>query len=188
MDSIEIEHLVWLSETRDVAVVRWPDEAEEARALARQGLPRLLLVRPGTPPPISESCLEDWLTLPATDVEIRTRLVNLARRAAHHLHPPTVDDLGQVTYRGRSVFITPTDQRLVQVLVDKFGAIVTESELIATAWPDGATNQVLRAHVSRLRQRLAPIGLTLKCVRSAGYVISDAGAQDLLPASSAPGS
>jgi DNA-binding response OmpR family regulator len=176
MNSTEIERLVWLSETRDVVVLHWPDEAEAAAETARQGLPRLLLVRPDTPPPMSESCLEDWLLLPATDVEIQTRLINLARRAARHSHPPTVDDLGQVTHRGRSVFLSPTDQRVMQALVEKFGAIVTEPELINRVWPDGATNQVLRAHVSRLRHRLLPIDLTIKCVRNAGYFIAEANA------------
>jgi len=176
MDSIEIERLVWLSETRNVAVVQWPDEAESAARLARQGLPCLLLVRPDTEPPMSESCLEDWLVLPATDVEIQTRLINLARRAARHSRRPTVDHLGQVTHRGRSVFLPPTDQRVMQALVENFGAIVTEPELIEKVWPDGATNQVLRAHVSRLRHRLAPIDLTIKCVRKAGYVIAEANA------------
>jgi hypothetical protein len=176
MDSTEIERLVWLSETRNVAVVHWPDEADEATRLGRQGLPCLLLVRPDTAPPISERCLEDWLVLPATDIEIQTRLINLARRAARHSHPPTVDHLGQVTHRGMSVFLPPTDLRVMQALVEKFGAIVTEPELVEKVWPDGASNQVLRAHVSRLRHRLAPIGLTIKCVRNAGYLIAEANA------------
>ena len=176
MDSTAIERLVWLSEARNVAVVHWPDEAEEATRLGRQGLPCLLLVRPDSAPPISDSCLEDWLVLPATDLEIQTRLISLARRAARHSHPPTVDHLGQVTHRGMSVFLPPTDHRVMEALVVKFGTIVTEPELVEKVWPGGATNQVLRAHVSRLRHRLAPIGLTIKCVRNAGYLIAEASA------------
>lgn len=177
MDSAEIERLVWLGETRDVALVHWPDEAEHVERLGREGVPRLLLVRPDTRPPVAESCLEDWLVLPATDLEIETRLINLAKRAAHHTRVPTVDDLGQVTHRGRSVFLPPTDLRVMRVLVDRFGAVVTESELIESVWPEGATNEVLRAHVSRLRHRLRPVDLAIKCVRNVGYFIADADAR-----------
>ena len=145
----------------------------EAHRLDRQGIPRLLLVGPDATPPTTGSCLEDWLRLPATDLEIQARLVNLAKRAAHHPRPPTVDELGQLTHRGRSLFLSPIDQRLAQALVENFGAIVTETELIETVWPEGASNQVLRVHVSRLRQRLQPLELTIKCARNTGYVLAE---------------
>jgi len=181
VESIEIDQLVWLSETRNVAVLYWPDEAEEAARLDRRGLPCLLLVRPDAAPPMSESCLEDWLILPASELEIQTRLVNLTKRAARHSHTPTVDDLGQVTHRGRSVFLPPTDRRVMKALVERFGAVVTEPDLISSVWPDGATNQVLRAHVSRLRHRLSPINLTIKCVRNAGYFVTEVGEREVSP-------
>ena len=72
-----------------------------------------------------------------------------------------------------SVFLSPIDQRLAQMLVEHFGSVVTERELIAHVWPDGATNQALRVHVSRLRQRVEPIGLNITCARGTGYVITE---------------
>jgi hypothetical protein len=166
--------VAWLAQSRDVAVLHWPAEADEAKQLEQQGLPRLLLIEPGVAPPLSESCLEDWLRLPASDLEIETRLVNLAKRAANHPRHPTIDDVGRLEYRGRSLFLSPLDQQLAQVLVENFGAIVDEQELINKVWPGGARNQVLRVHVSRLRQRLSPLELTIKCVRNAGYLIQEA--------------
>ena len=159
-------------------MLQWPAEAEERERLEHQGLPRLLLVEPGEPPPTSDSCLEDWLVLPASDLEVETRLVNLAKRTANHPRPPMIDDFGRLTHRGSSLFLSPLDQRLAHALIENFGAIVEEPELIKKVWPEGARNQVLRVHVSRLRQRLRPLQLTIKCVRNAGYLIAEAGALD----------
>jgi hypothetical protein len=172
MQTSDASRLAWLTESRDVVLLYWPDDAEEAARLESEGRARLLLVEPGARPPNSGSCLEDWLTLPVRDVELQTRLASLAKRAASHPRPPAVDNLGQLTYRGRSLFLSPIDQRLAHLLVENYGSIVTEADLIQTVWPDGASNQTLRVHVSRLRQRLSPIGLTIKCARAAGYVMT----------------
>ena len=173
MDATATARLDWLTQSHDVAVLRWPEEADEAERLDRQGVPRLLLVTPGATLPTSGSCLEDWLVLPATDAEVEARLVNLSRRAEHHPRPPTIDGFGQLTYRGRSRFLSPVEQRLAQTLIDRFGEIVSEEQLRTQVWSDGATEQRLRVHVSRLRRRLLPIDLTIKCVRNTGYLIAE---------------
>jgi Transcriptional regulatory protein, C terminal len=174
VDSTDVARLTWLTQSREVVVLYWPAQADEAQRLDRQCIPHLLLVDSGSTPPSFTSCLGDWMTLPASDLELQTRLVNLAQRAASHPRPPIVDDLGQLTYRGRSLFVSPIDQQLLHVLVESFGAIVTEAALIEKVWPEGAKNQVLRVHLSRLRRRLAPLGLTIKCARNAGYVMAEA--------------
>ena len=173
MTNSDVSNVSWLTESRGVVVLQWPDESAEAQRLEGEGVPHLLLVADGAAPPVTGSCFEDWLSLPATDLEIRTRLVGLAKRAAHHSPRPQVDEVGQCTHRGRSVFLSPIDQRLAQMLVEHFGSVVTERELIAHVWPEGATNQALRVHVSRLRQRVEPIGLNITCARGTGYVITE---------------
>jgi hypothetical protein len=173
MEAMESTRLAWLTESREVAVLYWPDEAEEADRLDRGGIPHLLLVDPHATPPVSGSCLREWITLPANDVELQARLANLAKRAASHPRPPAIDDFGQLVHRGNSLFLSPIDQRLAQTLVESFGGIVADKTLIETVWPAGGTNQVLRVHVSRLRQRLKPLGLTIKCARNAGYVMAE---------------
>jgi len=111
--------------------------------------------------------------LPATDREVHIRLVNLAKRAANHPRRPSVDEFGQLTYGGRSVFLSPIDNRLARTLIERFGAVVAEQELIDQVWPEGATNQALRVHVSRLRQRIASLDLTIQCVRHTGYLMAE---------------
>jgi hypothetical protein len=181
MNSDTTTYLAWLTEGRDVAVLYWPREADEAARLDGQGIAHLLLVAEGEAPPVSSSCLEDWLSLPASDREIHIRLVNLAKRAANHPRRPSVDEFGQLSYGGRGVFLSPIDHRLARALVESYGTVVAEQELIEQVWPEGATNQALRVHVSRLRQRIRPLELTIRCVRHTGYVMTEGKPVDLQP-------
>jgi DNA-binding winged helix-turn-helix (wHTH) protein len=171
MDANAAASLIWLSQSHEVVVLRWPADAAEVERLDRANVPRLLLVEHDAVPPESGSCLEDWVWLPADDAEVQLRLVALAKRAMVHPPRPTVDT-GQLTHRDRSLFLSPIDQRIVQVLVDHFGSVVTEEKLLTSVWPDGATSLALRVHVSRLRRQVAPLGLSITCVRNTGYLMS----------------
>lgn len=163
--------LVYESMSRDVVVLSWPEQANERQRLAGCSTPHLWLVEPGVDPPIAESCLEDWLRLPAEDGDVRARLVSLAKRAAHHPARPDLDEHGQLAYCGAVVLLSPLEQRLAEPLVANFTHAVPEVDLIRAAWPEGGSDQTLRVHMSRLRHRLAPIGLTLTSIRSYGYVM-----------------
>jgi DNA-binding response OmpR family regulator len=174
MTSLDTTDVGWLTATRDVVILQWPAESAEAVRLRTNGIPHLLLVAEGEEPPVTGSCFEDWLSLPTTDLEVRTRLLGLAQRAAHHHRLPRVDEVGHLSHRGRSVFLSPIDHRLAHALIEHFGEVVPEPELIDAVWPEGATNQALRVHVSRLRQRIVPVGLKLTCVRRMGYVMTEA--------------
>jgi two-component system, OmpR family, response regulator len=173
MASADFSNVSWLTATREVVLLQWPADAVEAQRLVREGVPHLLLVADGETPPVTGACLQDWLSLPAADAEIRARMLGLAQRAANHQRVPHVDELGHLSHRGRSVFLSPTDQRLAHALIERFREVVAERDLIEAVWPEGATNQALRVHISRLRHRIVPIGLNVKCVRSSGYVMTD---------------
>ena len=165
------DRLVYTSMSPDVAVLVWPDQAAERERLDRTAVPRLWLVEPGVDPPIGDSCLEDWLRLPADDADVHARLASLTRRAAHHPPRPTLDAHGQLEHRGAVVFLSPVEQHLAAPLIDTFGNAVSEDELIEAAWLKGGNEQTLRVHVSRLRRRLAPLGLTITSIRGYGYLI-----------------
>lgn len=163
--------LVYESMSRDVVVLSWPAQTPERDRLERRGIPRLWLVESGVDPPIGDSCLEDWLRLPAADADVRARLVSLSQRAAHHPSRPTLDAFGQIAHNGAIVNLSPVDQRLAAPLIANFGNAVAEDDLIASAWPEGGGQPTLRVHVSRLRRRLAPIGLTITNIRAYGYAM-----------------
>jgi two-component system, OmpR family, response regulator len=154
-----------------VVVLSWPNQAAEREHLGRSAVPTLWLVERGIDPPAGCTCLEDWVRLPADDADLRTRLASLAGRAAHHPSVPALDAHGQLTHHAMVVILSPVEQRIATSLIENFGNAVAEGELIGAAWHEGGSEDTLRVHISRLRRRLAPIGLTITSIRSFGYVM-----------------
>src|SRR4051794_30786302 len=68
----------------DVVLVRWPLEEQRREALAAESTPRLLLLEDGSSPPEPLDCLEDWIRVPAHEVDVRARVAGLSFRAAAH--------------------------------------------------------------------------------------------------------
>ena len=157
--------------TKDVVILHWPEQADRIDDLERLGIPRLLLVEPDSAPPASTSCLEDWLRLPVDDASLRARLVALAAHAQRHPMVPSLDEHGQLSHRGEAVFLSVTDQRIAEALIAQFGHVVSEDTLLERAQPDSRNDQTLRVNVSRLRRRIAPLGLAITCVRGHGYLM-----------------
>jgi DNA-binding response OmpR family regulator len=157
----------------DVVLVRWPAEADRRSRLQEQGVPRLLLVDEGHPPPHPEDCLEDWIRVPAEDADVRLRVDGLAARSAQHVTDlPDLDPDGVLRYAASWVSLPPVEARLTRALVDKFGAVVGRDALAKAGWPEGAPGRnALDVHVLRLRRRLGTVGLSIKTVRSRGYLL-----------------
>ncbi len=82
-----------------------------------------------------------------------------------------LDAHGQLTRNGTVVILSPAEQQIATPLIENFGNAVAEHELIAAAWHEGGSEDTLRVHVSRLRRRLVPIGLTITSIRAYGYVM-----------------
>ena len=123
-------------------------------------------------PPIATSCLEDWIRLPADDADLRARLASLSHHAAHHPTRPELNEHGMLTHRGVVVRLSPVEQRLARPLIADFGEAVSEADMLGAGCLDGCNEQNLRVHVSRLRRRVAPIGLCITRIRGYGYVLS----------------
>jgi DNA-binding response OmpR family regulator len=157
----------------DVVLVRWPSESERRTRLQDQGIPRLLLIEDGQPPPHPDDCLEDWIRVPAEDADVRLRVDGLSARSAQHVSDtPDLDHDGVLRFSAAWVSLPPVEARLTRALVDKYGAVVGREALAVAGWPDGAPGRnALDVHVLRLRRRLATVGLSIKTVRSRGYLL-----------------
>src|SRR4051794_30600396 len=83
----------------EVALLRWPADADRRTLLAETMRPRLLLVAEGERPPAGVDELEDWVRLPADEREVAARLQALSTRAASSLRTVTVVD-GSFLRRG----------------------------------------------------------------------------------------
>jgi hypothetical protein len=164
----------------EVALVQWPAEQDRREELRRAGQPRLLLVERGAPP-IPTDELEDWIRLPADDLDLRVRVEALRRRTDSDTGlVPALDDDGVLRLGDRWVSLPPVEARLTRALLDRFGAVVSREALARSGWPGGSPGRnALDVHVLRLRRRLSPLRLAIRTVRSRGYLLerSDGGGQ-----------
>lgn len=159
----------------NVEVVRWPADAQRLAELREQRIPRLLVVSNGNDRhemPMPVDCLEDWVTADAPEWEVDARRHALVLRCGQHGVRPILDEDGLLHHRDAWVSLSPVEQSLAGVLLERFGAVVTREMLADRAWPTGVpTRNALDVHVLRLRRRIAPIGLEIRTVRSRGYLM-----------------
>lgn len=157
----------------EVALVRWPAERTRYVALREQGVPRLLLVEDGPPPAASGDPCEDWVRVPAREVDVHTR-VEALRMRVESARPtrPELDRDGVLRFLDEWVSLPPVEARLTASLIERFGAVVSRDALAKAGWPAGAPGRnALDVHVLRLRRRLAQVGLAITTVRSRGYLL-----------------
>ena len=157
----------------DIAMVRWPAEADRLDRLRTAGTPRLALVAPHAPPFTVIDPLEDWVRLPADKGDVRARARCLLDRADHGVaHEPELAD-GRVLRFGRWwTTLTPVEARLASLLSDRFGHVVPRPDLANAGWPAGLPSRnSLDVQLGRLRRRLDGSGLVLRTVRSRGCLL-----------------
>jgi DNA-binding response OmpR family regulator len=132
-----------------------------------------LLVDQGVPPPQSADDLEDWVRVPADEVDLHARVENLDRRARTRTQvEPALDSDGVLRVNGTWVSLPPVESRLTSALLARYGSVVSRDALASSGWPEGAPGRnALDVHVLRLRRRIAPLGLTIRTVRSRGYLL-----------------
>jgi DNA-binding response OmpR family regulator len=134
-----------------------------------------LLIERGAPP-IPTDELEDWIRLPADDLDLRVRVEALRRRTPGDAGSvPVLDDDGVLRLGYRWVSLPPVEARLTAALLERFGAVVSRDLLARSGWPGGSPGRnALDVHVLRLRRRLAPLHLAIRTVRSRGYLLERA--------------
>lgn len=112
---------------------------------------------------------DDYVTKPFGMDELVARILAAARRgpdpAANEVAPEfttpdfTIDlAAATVTVGGTQVRVTPTEWRILQVLVQHSGALVPRADLLRAVWGEGYEREghYLRVYVSQLRHKLEP--------------------------------
>jgi DNA-binding response OmpR family regulator len=111
-------------------------------------------------------CAEDYVTKPFSPRELLSRVRRVLRRIgdfAYTLEPITeVDDRLAVDFvhrraivDGHPVSLTPTETKLLHVLMRNAGRTVTYDALLQRLWPlDEVYEDTLRVHVHRLRTKI----------------------------------
>ena len=101
---------------------------------------------------------------------------------AEHLRTharPSVDEFGVLRHDEAIVFLSPREQAIAELLIENFGAVVRDETFAQQVFNEPhARRETLRTHTSRLRKRIAPLGLTISCIRNVGYMMHhDIGAE-----------
>lgn len=130
---------------------------------------------------------DDYLTKPFSPRELVLRVEAILKRihefggASEEAQVLVAGDLAldlgsvRVTLGGREVPVTPTEYRLLRVLVKNRGRMQKRSELLDAVWdPDRKGGDRIRArtvdmHIRRLRAKLAGAGEWIETVRGFGY-------------------
>lgn len=158
----------------DVVTLRWPLEEGRRQTLAASGIPRLLVVDGEHEPPRIDDPYEDWIRIPALEIDRVARIDGLRRRLGDNgrRSAPEIDENGLVRCGDTWVSVPPIEAALCRALLERFGAVVSRTELETVAWPDGgAQRNALDVRILRLRRRIADLGLAIRTIRSRGYLL-----------------
>ncbi|MBI4519917.1 MAG: response regulator transcription factor [Gemmatimonadetes bacterium] len=129
---------------------------------------------------------DDYVTKPFSPRELLLRVRAVLRR----VRQPAVEagarilragslivdvDAHAVTANGESVDLTPTEYRLLVMLLERRGRAQSRKQLLAGAWDmdsevaDRLKTRTVDMHVRRLRAKLGPEGDAIETVRGFGY-------------------
>jgi DNA-binding response OmpR family regulator len=157
-----------------VELIRWPDQASLRSALARAGVPRLLLVETDDEPPNPLGLGEDWARLPTDDETLIAQAEHLLERMAAYSSVAPIIGADRVLRRAEaSVALSPSEAKIVGRLLDHSGTVVGRDELELLLWPDGSVpgQRSLDYVVQRLRRRIAELNICINTSRGRGFVI-----------------
>ncbi len=121
---------------------------------------------------------DDYLPKPFSPRELVARMKALLRREMpvnrEHLviGPLTLDLEGvRVIVAGQPVEVTATEFKLLQVLAEAHGKVLSRERLLDRVWGVGyaITERAVDVHLKRLREKLGPAAVVLKTVRGMGY-------------------
>jgi DNA-binding response OmpR family regulator len=156
-----------------IEVVAWPRDERRRRALARAGVPRMLVLGPDDEPPGDLGLDEDWIRTPVSDSDLRLRAERLRRSVAPLQGSRPFIDQQRILHRGpAAVALTRTEAVIMDLLLQRHDSVVTIDEIEHAAWRQGAPSRdAVHAAMARLRRRLQAAMLVVRSVRGAGFVL-----------------
>jgi two-component system OmpR family response regulator len=82
----------------------------------------------------------------------------------------------QFSAQGAALDIPPRERALLELLIMRAGKVVAKEAIVQslTSLDDMLSDNAIEQYVSRLRRRIAPLGLELRTVRGIGYLLGRA--------------
>ena len=157
-----------------VELIAWPQQKALRSALARAGVPRLLLVDTDEHPPHPLGLGEDWAQVPTDETELIAKAENLlVRMAKYATIAPTIGADRVLRRAEASVMLSPSEAKIVGRLLSQSGRVVSRAQLEQLLWPDGMVpgQRSLDYVVQRLRRRIAELNICINTSRGRGFVI-----------------
>jgi len=156
-----------------IEVVRWPAESTRRDALAKAGVPRILLVAPDAGVPEVLGVEEDWVRLPADVSDIRARADRVQQLSGHLAGARPFVDPRRVLHRGTlAVQLTPIEASIVTSLLAHAGTVVEHIDLERDVWTSTSpSREALDAAIYRLRRRLTSVGMSITTIRGRGFAL-----------------
>jgi two-component system, OmpR family, phosphate regulon response regulator PhoB len=123
--------------------------------------------------------VDDYVTKPFNPEELVLRVNAILRRAGAEAQAKELT-AGRISINllsqraridGRIIDLTPTEYRLLVLLVQQQGRAIERAQLLSDVWaavPDMQTRTV-DVHVQRLRSKLGAIGESVETIRGVGY-------------------
>ena len=107
---------------------------------------------------------DDYIVKPFRQLELLSRVKALIRRHSGHigempvsagkivLNPAT----GQMTFDNKEIILTPTESRILQLLIKNSGQVVTHSSLADAIWGDNYPEaaDAIKVYIRRLREKM----------------------------------
>jgi two-component system response regulator AdeR len=106
---------------------------------------------------------DDYVVKPFNPLEVVARAKAVLQRGAPASAPPSRLTLGglsidldahSATLHGAALSLTPTEFKILRLLAERAGRLVTRSQLVELAMGDDAFDKSVNPHISRLRQKL----------------------------------
>ncbi|MFC6285789.1 response regulator transcription factor [Nocardioides sp. GCM10027113] len=123
---------------------------------------------------------DDYVAKPVELSVLAARLEALARRAPREVGDDSLaldPRRHAVRTPGGEALLSPTEFRMLALLLGRRGEVVRRREVLAAGWPDGAIVQdnTVDAFVHKIRKKLASVEapVTVETVRGVGYRVPD---------------
>ncbi|GHB17257.1 DNA-binding response regulator [Pseudovibrio japonicus] len=123
---------------------------------------------------------DDYLTKPFDMEELLARCRALVRRSAGRSrmlleHGRLTLDLDQkkASYDGKEVVLQPLAFRLLTILLERRGRVVSKSDLMEKlyGWDENAESNVLEVYVSQIRRKIT--SKLIRTIRGVGYIVDE---------------